>query len=64
MTGDFNSEYADLLLWMLELGLQDLIGEKHGRGPKTYERSKDAPIDCVFGSAKWPKVLVYNIGRS
>ena len=49
--GDFNSEYEDLSLWMLELGLQDLIGQKHGRGPKTYERSKDAPIDCVFGSA-------------
>ena len=34
--GDFNSCYADLTTWMLELGLQDLIHEKHGTGPITY----------------------------
>ena len=51
LMGDFNSEYSELESWMLELGLQDLIGKKHGKGPKTYNRSKDAPIDCVFGSA-------------
>jgi hypothetical protein len=26
--GDFNSEYADLREWMLDLGLLDIIGEK------------------------------------
>ena len=49
--GDFNSEYTKLKDWMLDLGLKELIEERHGAGPKTYKRSKDAPIDCIFGSA-------------
>ena len=48
--GDFNSEYAKLKHWMLQLGLQDIIAEQHGPGPKTYERSKNSPIDCIFGT--------------
>jgi len=28
LMGDFNSEYADLREWMLDLGLLDIIGEK------------------------------------
>ena len=48
--GDFNSEYFDLTQWMLELGLVDMISNKHGKGPKTYNRSKDSAIDCVFSS--------------
>ena len=50
VSGDFNSCYEDLTNWMLELGLQDLIHEKHGQGPITYERSREDPIDCIFGS--------------
>ena len=38
--GDFNSEYANLSKWMLESGLQDLIHKIHGKGPRTYNRSK------------------------
>jgi len=48
--GDFNSEYTELSSWMLELGLVDVISDKHGAGPKTYNRSKESPIDCVFAS--------------
>ena len=49
--GDFNSEYLDLQNWMLDLGLKDLIHTRHGACPKTYNRSKNAPLDCIFGSA-------------
>ena len=48
--GDFNSEYDTLQRWMLQLGLHDIIAQQHGPGPKTYERSKDSPIDCIFGT--------------
>ena len=50
--GDFNSDYVKLKEWMMQLGLQDIIAKRHGPGPKTHERSKDAPIDCIFGSAQ------------
>ena len=36
---------------MLDLALTDMIADRHGPGPKTYNRSKDMPIDCFFGSA-------------
>ena len=49
--GDFNSEYFTLTRWMQDLGLVDLMEQKHGACPKTHNRSKDAPIDCIFGSA-------------
>ena len=51
--GDFDSEYTDLTLWMLELGLIDVAAKKYGLGPKTHKHSKDAPIDCVFGSVSF-----------
>ena len=53
LMGDFNSEYGDLREWMMDLGLLDIIGKKHGydNAPKTYNRSKPAPIDCIFTSA-------------
>lgn len=52
--GDFNSEYAVLREWMLDLGLLDIISNKHGyeAAPKTHTRSKDSPIDCIFASAQ------------
>ena len=49
--GDFNSEYSELSDWMLDLALTDMIADRHGPGPKTYNRSKDMPIDCFFWSA-------------
>jgi endonuclease/exonuclease/phosphatase family metal-dependent hydrolase len=53
LMGDFNSEYADLREWMLDLRLLDIIGKKHGydKAPKTYNHSKPSPIDCIFTSA-------------
>ena len=48
--GDFNSEYKNLKKWMGEMGLIDLMFEKHGPCPPTHQRSKVDPIDCIFGS--------------
>lgn len=49
--GDFDSEYADLEEWMIDLGLINLLKEKYGsEGPYTCSKSKDSPIDCIFGS--------------
>ena len=48
--GDFNSEHSNLKRWIQDLGLVDLMEQKHGACPKTHIRSKDAPIDCIFGS--------------
>lgn len=48
--GDFKSCYDDLTTWMLEVGLQDMIHKKHGRGPIAYERSREDPIDYFFGN--------------
>ena len=50
LAGDFNSSYDELTDYMLQLGLQDIISKQHGRGPITYQRSADSPIDRVFGS--------------
>ena len=49
--GDFNAEYKKLMRWMSDLGLIDLVAAKHGDCPKTHIRSKNEPIDCIFGSA-------------
>ena len=46
--GDFNSEYADLEEWMLDLGLVNLLKERYGsEGPCTCSKSNDSPIDCI-----------------
>ena len=50
VAGDFNSSYDELTDYMLQLGLQDMISKQHGRGPVTYQRSADSPIDRIFGS--------------
>ena len=55
LMGDFNSEYTDLTLWMLELVLIDIIAKIHGLGPRTRKFSRDAPIDCVFGLKSFQK---------
>ena len=49
--GDFNSEYSELEEWMMDLGLINLLKAKYGsEGPRTCSKSKDSPIDCIFGS--------------
>ena len=57
--GDFNSEYDTLSQWFIQEGLRDLIGAKHGKSPITYQRSRNDPIDCVFGT---PSVTIKNGG--
>ena len=54
LMGDFNSEYDAVRDWMLDLGLLDVIGRKHGTQnvPRTHTRSKDSPIDCIFATAE------------
>ena len=49
--GDFNSHYDKLTSWMLDVGLTDLIAEKHGPGPITCNRSAQRPLDVIFGTA-------------
>ena len=49
--GDFNSEYTNLTRWIQDLGLVDLMEQKHGACPKAHIRSKDTPMDCIFWSA-------------
>ena len=49
--GDFNSNYDDLSTWMYEIGLIDLISNKHGQCPVTHTRSASSPLDVVYGSA-------------
>ena len=49
--GGFNSNYEDLHKWMLELGLNDIIAKKYGKGPTTYNRSSESPIDHIFGTS-------------
>lgn len=49
--GDFNSNYDDLSSWMAEIGLIDLIANKHGKCPVTHTRSASSPIDVIYGSA-------------
>ena len=51
LSGDFNSEYTDLCSYMLQFGLTDMIAERHRDCPKTYNRSKNSPIDVIFGSS-------------
>ena len=53
--GDFNSEYEDLKPWVIALCLIDLI-EKHRKGSRAHTRSKDTPIDCIFGTSNF-KIL-------
>ena len=48
--GNFNSEYSEPKKWMLDLSLKDLIRTRHGACLKTCNRSKNAPLDCIFGS--------------
>ena len=47
----------NLKKWMQDLGLVDLIAQRHGASPKTHIRSKDAHIDCIYGSSH------FNIAR-
>ena len=51
--GNWNSEYSDLEDWMLDLGLVNVLKERHGEvGPRTCVKSKNSPIDCILASAQ------------
>ena len=50
VAGDFNAEAVDMRRWMQELGLIDLIQRQHSPCPRTQKRSKNSPIDFIFGS--------------
>ena len=39
--GDFKFEYEDLKPWMIYLGYIDVIGSKHGKGPRIHMYSND-----------------------
>lgn len=49
--GDFNAEYPELRTWMANLGLVDMIGQRHGCDslPITCKKSNKFPIDAIFG---------------
>ena len=54
MLGDFNSHYIDLSTWMSDLGLQEIIEQRHKTVTQTQKRGTHyTPIDCVFGSANF-----------
>ena len=53
LMGGFNSEYKDLIMWMLELGLIGIITKKYGLVPINQKYSKDAPLDYIFGSVSF-----------
>jgi hypothetical protein len=48
--GDWNSEYQEVIQWMGELGLRDVIQHRHYQEepPPTCRRSRDSPIDIIF----------------
>ena len=48
--GDFNSEYAKLSEWFINEGLRDLMEQRYGKCPIIYQKSKQDPIDYIFGS--------------
>ena len=50
VAGDFNSDYSKVTVWMLNIGLHDLISEQHEKCPITYNRSHKDPLDGIFGS--------------
>ena len=50
ISGDFNSGYNELKNWFLDEGLKDIMAERHGKSPITYQRSASDPIDCIFAS--------------
>ena len=48
--GGFNSEYNKLSEWFINEGLRDMMAAKYGKCPITYQRSRQDPLDCIFGS--------------
>jgi hypothetical protein len=48
--GDWNSKYQDVIHWMKELGLADIIQQRHTnqQPPITCNRSRHGPIDAIF----------------
>jgi Endonuclease/Exonuclease/phosphatase family./Reverse transcriptase (RNA-dependent DNA polymerase). len=50
--GDWNSDYDQLLTWMQQFGLHDIIQSRHGSQtpPPTCHRSSGGPIDAIFAT--------------
>jgi hypothetical protein len=48
--GDWNSKYNEVVQWMQELGLVDIIQRRHPSQtpPITCNRSSQGPIDAIF----------------
>jgi Exonuclease III len=48
--GDWNSEYDEVVHWINELGLHDVIHSRHTstRPPPTCSRSRASPLDAIF----------------
>ncbi|GFH59500.1 hypothetical protein CTEN210_15976 [Chaetoceros tenuissimus] len=59
--GDFNADYHDLRQWMADLGLVDLIGQRHGCEslPITCKKLNNSPIDAIFSP---PHMAAYRCG--
>ena len=51
LCGNFNSDYDNIQELLLQFGLSDIISEKHGACLKTYNQSKNAPLDIIFVSS-------------
>lgn len=54
--GDWNSDYDQLLIWMQQFGLHDIIQSRHGpqTPPPTCHRSSGGPIDAIFATNTIP----------
>lgn len=47
--GDWNSQYTEVVNWMKDIGLKDIIHDRHKQHPPpTCNRSRDAPLDAIF----------------
>ena len=46
--GDFSSQYSEFTEWMNKNGCTDILNNKYGTCPITYQRSSIDPIDCYF----------------
>lgn len=52
--GDWNSTYNEVVRWMDEMGMKDLIVDRHkGEPPPTCKKSREHPIDAIFGPASF-----------
>jgi exonuclease III len=49
LMGDWNSKYEEVVQWMAQCGLKDVIVSRHkATPPPTCKRSRNSPIDAIF----------------